>query len=48
MCKKDRFMFEQMVDFLSGKSDFFLNFKQFIEWYFFEKVFDILRNTSHS
>jgi len=45
MIDKDKFSFNQMVDFLAGKPEFFLNFKEFIEWFFLEKVFTALKNT---
>jgi hypothetical protein len=32
---------------LAGKPDFFINFKEFIEWFFLEKVFTALKNTGH-
>ena len=47
MCAEDKFLFNQMLDYLAGKPDFFLNFKEFIEWFMITKVFGTLKNTGH-
>jgi len=47
MCADDKFLFNQMLDYLAGKPDFFLNFKEFIEWFMITKVFGTLKNTGH-
>ena len=48
VCTYDRFLFDQMVDYLAGKPEFFLNYKEFIEWMFLDKVFATLKNTGHT
>jgi hypothetical protein len=48
VCAYDRFLFDQMVDYLAGKPEFFLNYKEFIEWMMLDKVFATLKNTGHS
>ena len=47
MYAQDKLLFNQLVDFLAGKPDFYINFKEFINWFFLEKIFTILKNTGH-
>ena len=48
MSAKDKFIFNQMVDWLAGKPDFFINYKEFISWYFLDVVFGALKNTGQA
>lgn len=48
MSQADKFLFDQMVDYLAGKPEFFMNFKEFIEWFFLDKIFQTLKNTGHT
>ena len=47
MYAQDKLLFNQLVDFLAGKPDFYINFKEFINWFFLEKIFIILKNNGH-
>ena len=47
MAKEDRYLFDQLVDYLAIRYDFFVNYKEFMEWFFVESVFSILRNASN-
>ena len=43
MYAHDKLLYNQLVDFLAGKPDFYINYKEFINWFFLEKIFLILK-----
>jgi hypothetical protein len=47
MYAPDKLLFNQLVDFLAGKPDFYINFKEFINWFFLEKIFILLKNNGY-
>lgn len=47
ICEPDVFLYNQLIDFLALHFDFFVNFKQFMEWFFLDNVFSLLRNAAN-
>jgi len=35
------------MDFMSKKAEMFINFKEFMDWFFLSNVFKLLRNSSN-
>jgi len=47
MGKADQYLYNQLVDYLALRFDFFVNLKQFMNWAFLSSVFDLLRNAAN-
>jgi hypothetical protein len=43
----DQVLFEKMIDFLGAHLDYFMNYKEFIEWFFLKDVFQIMHDGSN-
>ena len=40
----DQLLYEKLVDFLGANLDYFMTYKEFIEWFFFKDMFQIMHD----
>jgi len=39
LAEADKYLYNQLIDFLALRFDFFINYKEFLNWFFLDNVF---------